>query len=171
MHKKCMKSCLKLGFVGFYCMGFVRLLKKVLVDKGWRESSYNKKQLLRHCGEIPVKYLLSFFLLPPARAAAAVPMNCSGSRWFWRLRVFTFTVPAPVLLFWLLSPVLKVGGWCSWPCHRPSVLSAPIFKNKMGFDQSEFKMCTFHLLNMAKMFEWGTKFGKKCLKKTPHTRN
>lgn len=40
---------------------------------------------------------------------------------------------------WLLWQVLKVGGWCSWPCHRSSVLSASICKNKMGFDQSEFK--------------------------------
>lgn len=23
MHKKCMKSCMKLGFVCFYCMGFI----------------------------------------------------------------------------------------------------------------------------------------------------
>lgn len=86
MHKKCMKSCLKLGFVCFYCMAFIQLLKKVLVDKGWRESSYNKKPIFRHCGEIPVKYLLSFFLLPPAGVAAAVPMKCSGSRWFLKAR-------------------------------------------------------------------------------------
>lgn len=40
---------------------------------------------------------------------------------------------------WPLLQVLKVGGWCSWPCHRSSVLSAPICKNKMSFDQSKFK--------------------------------
>lgn len=139
MHKKCTKRCLKLGFVHFYCNVFIQLLKKVLMDKGWRESSYNKKRFFRHCGEIPVKYLLSFLLLPPARAAAAVPMNCSGSKWFWRLRLLTFTAPALVLLL-LASFTGAEGRWgMSWPCHRSSVLSAPICKNKMGFDQSEFK--------------------------------
>lgn len=109
MLKKCMKSCLKLGFVHFYCTVLIQLLKKVLVDKGWRESSYNKKQFLRHCGEIPVKYLLSFFLLPPGRAAAAVPMSCSGSKWFWRLGVLTSSAPSPVLLF--LASLTGTEGW------------------------------------------------------------
>lgn len=144
MLKKCTKSCLKLGFFHFYCMVLIQLLKKVLVDKGWRESSYNKKQFFRHCGEIPVKYLLSFFLLPPARAAAAVPMNCSGSKWFWRLAVLTSSAPSPVLLF--LASFTGTEGW--WVMHLVTGLLCFLHP----FAKTRWVLIS---LNLRKLFQYG----------------
>lgn len=167
MHKKCMKSCLKLGFVDFYCMGFVRLLKKVLVDKGWRESSYNKKQLFRHCGDIPVKYLLSFFLLPAARLqlqfpwTAVVADGSEGSGFLPSLFQHQYCCSGFFHQCWRL-----VGDAAD---HVTGLLCFlhPFAKTEWALISLNLrKMCTFHLLNMAKMFEWGTKTSFK--KDTTH---
>lgn len=49
---------------------------------------------------------------------------------------------------WLLSQVLKVGRWCSWPCHRSSVLSAPICTKTRW---------VLIILNLRKLFQYGEK--------------
>lgn len=150
MHKKCMKSCLNLGFVHFCCMGFIRLLKKVLVDKGWRESSYNKKQLFRHCGEIPVKYLLSFFLLQPARAAAAVPLNCSGSRWFWSSGFLSLLLQHQYCCSGFFHRCWRLVGDAADPVTGLLCFLHPCAKTRWVLISLNLrKLCTFHLLSMS----------------------
>lgn len=158
MHKKCMKSCLKLGFVDFYCMGFVRLLKKVWWTKDEEKVATIKTNylgtvetyLLSTCSVSSCCHQQGLQLQFPWTAVVADGSEGSGflpslfqhqyccSGFFhqcWRLVGDAADHVTGLLCF--LHPFAKT----EWALISPNLR----------------KMCTFHLLNLAKMFEWGTK--------------